>query len=296
MNHPPIVTVVGSINMDLTVTTKKIPDKGETILGESFSTLPGGKGANQAVAAARLGAKVNMIGAVGDDAFGKSLLDNLKDEGINTQGISREKSASSGIATILVSDNDNRIIVAPGANYHVTSSLVALQKELILQSDVVLLQLEIPIETVEFTTRLCEEKNIPVIINPAPYQDLPMSVIEMASYLTPNELEAEEMLRINKLDSIKEKLIITKGSNGVGLYPNGQEVVIPSFAVEVEDTTGAGDTFNGAFAVKIGRGASIEEAIRYANAAAALSVTKFGAQGGMPTIEQVESFLQERGV
>lgn len=296
MNNTPIVTVIGSINMDLTVTTKKIPNKGETILGESFSTLPGGKGANQAVAAARLGSKVNMIGAVGEDSFGNTLLNTLKQEGINTQGIRIEKGVSTGVATILVSNLDNRIIVAPGANYHVTPSLVEMHKELIMQSDVVLLQLEIPMETVEFVTRLCKENGIRVMINPAPYQKLPTNVVEMTSYLTPNEIEAEEMMRDSLLDFISDKLIITKGSDGVSFYRDGKEELVPAFQVKVEDTTGAGDTFNGALATKIGSGSSLEEAIRFANAAAAVSVTKFGAQGGMPSTQQVEKFLQERDV
>ncbi|WP_010096428.1 ribokinase [Ornithinibacillus scapharcae] len=296
MNKTPVVTVIGSINMDLTVTTKKIPNKGETILGESFSTLPGGKGANQAVAAARLGAKVNLIGALGDDAFGTSLLDTLKIEGINTHGISIEKDVSTGIATILVSDNDNRIIVTPGANYHVSPALVERYKELIMHSDVVLLQLEIPLETVEYTTHLCKENHIPVVINPAPYQKLPRNVVDMTTYLTPNELEVEEMKNDYRLDAIKEKVIITKGSAGVNFYKDGAEDVVPAFQVDVEDTTGAGDTFNGAFATRIALGSSIEEAIQFANAAAALSVTKFGAQGGMPTAQQVENFLQERSI
>ncbi|MEN2767826.1 ribokinase [Ornithinibacillus xuwenensis] len=294
MSMTATVTVVGSINMDLTVSTKKIPEKGETILGEEFATYPGGKGANQAVAAARLGAKVNMIGSLGNDEFGSSLLTTLNDEGINTEGVTLVNDVATGIATILVSDNDNRIIVAPGANKKVSPVVVEKYKHLIIQSDIVLLQLEIPMETVIFTVKLCKEHQIPVIVNPAPYQSLSQELIENVSFLTPNELEVEEMQQDTLLDSLKDKLIITKGEKGVGYYQEDKEQFVPGFAVEVQDTTGAGDTFNGALAVQLGSGETIEEAIRFANASAALSVMKFGAQGGMPTRQQVMEFMQER--
>ncbi|WP_429338972.1 ribokinase [Ornithinibacillus bavariensis] len=290
----PKVTVVGSINMDLIVKTGKVPNQGETVLGDSFSTLPGGKGANQAVAAARLGSYVSMIGSVGNDEFGKILINILKEEGINTKGISISEEEATGIATIIISENDNRIIVAPGANRGVTPSVVASHKELILESDVVLLQLEIPLDTVVYTTELCNENNIPVIINPAPYQALPSKVINLATYLTPNDIEAEAITMDTMLHTIQEKLIITKGADGVVFYQGNEEATVPGFIVEVEDTTGAGDTFNGAFATKIGSGASLDDAILFANAAAALSVTKFGAQAGMPTEQQVNDFLKER--
>jgi ribokinase len=294
MEKTPTVTVVGSINMDLTVKTSRVPNQGETVLGDSFSTLPGGKGANQAVAAARLGAHVNMIGSLGDDEFGKILIDILRKEGIQTDGISISKEEATGIATIIISNKDNRIIVAPGANRTVTPSLVESHKELILKSDVVLLQLEIPLETVEYTTELCNRNNIPVIINPAPYQLLPSQVLHLATYLTPNDIEAETISKDHNLVEMNDKLIVTKGSDGVVFYQGNAKKHIPAFHVTVEDTTGAGDTFNGAFAAKIGSGGSVEEAILFANAAAALSVTKFGAQAGMPTVQQVKEFLEER--
>lgn len=287
----PTVCVIGSINMDLTIETDKIPAKGETVLGKGFAEYPGGKGANQAVAAARLGANVHMIGAVGTDTFGKKLLSNLQSENINTDGIDKLAAQSTGIANIILSENDNRIIVASGANLFVSRELIEKHKQLIINSDVIIMQLEIPIETVTYVLNLVEEYNIPVIVNPAPFQTLPESVYEQSTYLTPNELEVKEMETDIQIASIQEKLIITKGEAGVQYY-NGQSYSnAPGFSVEAKDTTGAGDTFNGALAMKIASGAELHDAIMFANAAAALSVTKVGAQGGMPTKAEVDRFL-----
>lgn len=289
MKQTPCVTVVGSINMDLAVTTERMPNQGETILGNDFTTYSGGKGANQAVAAARFGANVQMIGAVGNDSFGTILLENLAAENVDLTGVQRVKDKSTGIANIIVSQGDNRIIVAPGANLAVTTQLVDLHRSLIKQSDVVLLQLEIPIETVIHTIHLANLFNVPVIVNPAPYQDLPDSVVKGATYLTPNKLEAAEMTMVSQ-----KKMIITKGEEGVTFYENGNEVSVPGYSVNTIDTTGAGDTFNGVLACEIGSGTKLATAIRQANAAAALSVTKRGAQGGMPKREEVEKFLYLR--
>ncbi|WP_100010135.1 ribokinase [Lentibacillus sediminis] len=290
----PTVCVVGSINMDLTVTTKKMPKQGETILGETFATYPGGKGANQAVAAARVGANVNMIGAVGDDEFGVTLLDHLKSEGINGEGITVKSEAATGIANVILSENDNRIIVALGANNLVSPGLVDRHRELIKQSDVVLLQLEIPIETVIHTVKVAEEYDVPVVINPAPYQHLPDDVLTKTTYFTPNEIEAEAMKHGPLFDTIREKLIITQGNAGVQYVDNGTDRHVSGFHVNVEDTTGAGDTFNGALATQLGAGVPIAEAVQFANAAAALSVTKVGAQGGMSGKGEVEEFIRDR--
>src|SRR5690625_1026487 len=198
MDNKTTVCIVGSINMDLTITTEKMPMQGETVLGNDFATYPGGKGANQAVAAARLGANVNMIGAVGEDPFGTELLEHLQTEGINVEGIMKDSEMPTRISTIILSEDDNRIIVAPGANMHVDADFVNNHQQLIKQSDVVLLQLEIPLETVVYTLEIARKYDVPVIVNPAPYQDLPGPVLTHAAYVTPNEIEAEAMQEIGR--------------------------------------------------------------------------------------------------
>ncbi len=294
MDKKTTVCIVGSINMDLTVTTDKMPMQGETVLGNDFATYPGGKGANQAVAAARLGANVNMIGAVGQDPFGTELLEHLRKEGMNITGIKTDADAPTGIANIILSENDNRIIVAPGANNHTDAALVDEHRQLIRESDVVLLQLEIPMETVVHTMKVAREFDVPVVVNPAPYQELPDAVLGNAAYFTPNELEAEAMKQDPLFASVQKKIIMTQGDQGVAYYENGQQAFLPGYSVPVKDTTGAGDTFNGAFAAEIGAGATVKAAVEFANAAAALSVMKIGAQGGMPTRDEVAQFMKER--
>ncbi|MFD1040433.1 ribokinase [Virgibacillus byunsanensis] len=294
MGEKPAVCIVGSINMDLTITTNKMPMQGETVLGNDFATYPGGKGANQAVAAARLGANVNMIGAVGNDSFGKTLLNHLGAEGVNVEGIITNTDQPTGIANIILSEDDNRIIVAPGANNGVVSALIEKHRELIKQSDVVLLQLEIPMEAVVHTLKLANELNVPVIVNPAPYQTLPDALLTNAAFLTPNDIEVESIKKETLYDSIQEKLIVTQGDQGVQFFDNGKKQHVPSHQVVVKDTTGAGDTFNGALATQVGKGIPLKQAVEFANAAAALSITKLGAQSGMPQKQAVEQFLLER--
>lgn len=285
------VCVIGSINMDLTVETDKVPAKGETVLGKNFAQYPGGKGANQAVAAARLGADVHMIGAVGADTLGETLLSNLQKEKVNISGIEKLEGTSSGIANIIVSDNDNRIIVVPGANAFVTPQVVEKYKQLIIDSDVIVMQLEIPIETVVYALNIAAKYNIPAIVNPAPFQQLPEVIYEKSAFLTPNEIELKGIEKDVNITSIKEKLIITRGDEGVEYFSGDTKRKVRAFSVEAKDTTGAGDTFNGALAMKIAGEAPLEEAILFANAAAAISVTKVGAQGGMPDRKEVENFL-----
>src|SRR5690625_2189412 len=221
MDNKTTVCIVGSINMDLTITTEKMPMQGETVLGNSFATYPGGKGANQAVAAARLGADVNMIGAVGNDPFGRELLEHLKTEEINIEGIMPDSENPTGIANIILSEDDNRIIVASGANMDVDAVLVDKHLQLIKQSDVVLLQLEIPMETVVYTLEVAREYDVPVIVNPAPYQDFPQGVLTGFAYVTPNEIEAEAMKADPLYDSMHQKIIMTQGDKGVQYVENG---------------------------------------------------------------------------
>ncbi|RDW18105.1 ribokinase [Oceanobacillus arenosus] len=294
MKKIPAVCVIGSLNMDLTMTTKKMPKQGETVIGEHFETYPGGKGANQAVAAARLGANVTMIGAVGTDAFGDSLLKSLSQEGINVEGISKISDVATGVASIIMSDHDNRIIVASGANAFVTPELVEQYHEQIRDSDIVLVQLETPLEAIVRTIEIANEHSIPVIVNPAPFQELPEAILTGSTFLTPNEIELEAMKQETISNSIREKIILTKGADGVQFFENGRSKDVKSYQVKVADTTGAGDTFNGALATQLGSGFPLTDAVHYANAAAALSVTKLGAQGGMPTNVEVKQFIITR--
>lgn len=291
------ITVIGSINMDLVTSTTQIPKVGETVLGHSFHTIPGGKGANQAVAAARLGADVTMIGAVGNDSFGKTLVDHLTNQGINTKRIMTVKDTSTGIATIILSEGDNSIIVVPGANNHVTPEVIEKHEEAIENSNILLLQLEIPLESVVRAVELAKRHGVLTIVNPAPIQKLPKELLELVDYVTPNEHEQALLFASvdgtdQELEKLKKKCIVTKGSQGVMIYKNGEKIEISSIQVEAVDTTGAGDSFNGALATALCEGLEIEEACRIANVVGAISVTKLGAQTGMPTKKEVEEFLQ----
>ncbi|TDL66665.1 ribokinase [Rhodococcus qingshengii] len=289
------MTIIGSSSMDLVVTASKRPNKGETILGESFKTVPGGKGANQAVAAARLGAEVYMVGCVGDDGFGEEIVNNFTANGVFTTYVEPVTHSETGTAHITLAEGDNSIIVVKGANNYVTPEFVEKALDVIRESDIVLIQQEIPEETVEYVTEICFANNVPLLLNPAPARPISKTVIEKATYITPNEWEASVLFESNDIhDALKEypnKLLVTEGKNGVRYYDGENEVLVPAYVVDAVDTTGAGDTFNAAFAVAVAEGKNIKDSIRFANRAASLSVTKFGAQGGMPTREEVEGSL-----
>lgn len=290
-----MITVIGSINMDIVCQTEVFPKQGETVLGNRFETVPGGKGANQAVAATRLGGKVKMVGAVGQDSFGPVLIDILKNEKMDVSSVQMSPT-STGIANILLFEQDNRIIVVPGANNYVTPQLVDANEQVIKESKLVVMQLEIPVETVEHTLKLCKKHGVPVLLNPAPARNFKTEWMEDITYLTPNETECELIFHEQietSLQAYPNKLIVTLGDEGA-MYHNGKHIVkVAGFRTTAIDTTGAGDTFNGAFAHKICEGADVKEAVQFANVAASLSVEKFGAQGGMPTIEQVEARVEE---
>ena len=285
--------VVGSINMDMVVTSERIPSKGETIKGNDISYIPGGKGANQAVAAVRLGAEVEMFGCVGNDDNGRILIENLIKEGIHTRNIQKIDNVTTGIAVITVAENDNSIIVVAGANNMVDKAYVDSISKDLLACDMVVLQHEIPQETVEYVIHLCHEHQIKVVLNPAPARPVGKEIIDMVNYLTPNEHEAIIIFGAdsNSEDLLKqypEKLIITQGEKGVSVCQNSGEVLlVPARKASVVDTTGAGDTLNGAFTVAISNNKNIADALRFANVAASLSTEKFGAQGGMPSFEAV---------
>lgn len=291
MNDNPKITVVGSINMDLVTLTNELPKMGETVIGKQFKMNPGGKGANQAVAAARLGAQVKMIGCIGKDRFGEELLSQLQNEGIDINGV-EQITDSTGTAMITVCGHDNHIIVVPGANDYVTASFVESKREIIADSDILILQLEIPLEGVKKAVEIAKANNVKVILNPAPIKDLPVDLIEQINYFTPNEHEQALLIKEMNEKQIREKVIVTKGSNGVSFRDGDKEVNLPALRMTVVDTTGAGDAFNGGFAVAIGRGLSLSDACRYGNATAALSTAKFGAQTGMPLKAEVEMFMK----
>lgn len=278
--------------MDLVVTSNKRPNAGETVLGESFKTVPGGKGANQAVASARLGADVYMVGRVGDDAYGQDILSNLQAQGVRTSYMKPVTEIESGTAHIILAEGDNSIVVVKGANNEVTPDYVIDALSTIDDIGMVLIQQEIPEETVESVCAICSEKEIPVILNPAPARKVSKQVLEQAAYITPNEHEAilmfDDLPIEDALRQYPNKLLITEGKNGVRYFDGSKEVLVPGVPVEAVDTTGAGDTFNGALAVALTEGKSLYDALAFANLAASMSVTKFGAQGGMPTREELE--------
>lgn len=284
--------VIGSISTDFNVITDKRPEIGETIRGVKFTTSFGGKGANQAVAAARLGADVRMVGTVGTDEFGTLLINNLEKNGINTASVERVTQSESGSAHITLVDNDNSIVFIPGANNEFDPERIEKLTAEISKMDYVILQNEIPIPIVHQIIDTCFKLNVKVIYNPAPAETIETSLIDKVTYFTPNESEfkvlfpdltIEEGLRL-----YPNKLIITLGSEGVAYY-NGERVVnVASYKVPVVDTTGAGDTFNGGFAHALSEGADLTTSIQFGNLVAAISIQKFGAQGGMPTLKEVK--------
>lgn len=292
------IGVVGSINMDMTVKAERIPLKGETLNGWDLQYIPGGKGANQAVAMAKLGAEVEMFGCVGDDAAGESLVKNLRDTGVQTGHIKVVPGVPTGLAMITVGDNDNTIIVVAGTNDHVNIDYVNEVKDSILECEIVLLQHEIPQETVEYVIALCAENGVKVVLNPGPARPVKEEILEKVTYLTPNEHEAvilfgKEISFEDMMRKYPEKLVITQGSRGVSTCLKGGEIIlVPARKANVVDTTGAGDTLNGAFTVAVTEGKGIAEALAFANTAAGLSTEKFGAQGGMPTLEEVRAVMQ----
>lgn len=288
-----MISVIGSLNMDMTVTTPRIPKKGETVLGSDLSFYPGGKGANQAYALSRLGADVTLFGCVGADDFGRQLTGHLEQGGVQTRYIETKSSVKTGIALISVEPSDNAIIVVPGANGQVDRSYIDTVREPLTQSSLVIMQLEIPLDTVAYVCQLCIQSSIPVLLNPAPSVKLPQSIIDQVSYLTPNEHEVTQIWDTDgpveaRLRRYPEKLIVTLGSQGSMMATTSGELIhAPACKAHVVDTTGAGDTFNAALALAITRGFFWPKALRFANTAAGISTEKNGAQAGMPTFDEV---------
>ncbi|MUV36764.1 Ribokinase [Lentibacillus sp. JNUCC-1] len=293
MNRP-IISVVGSINVDLVVQTNRPPEVGETIAGQAFYTMHGGKGANQAVAAARLGAHTNMIGRVGSDNFAADIVKSLNSENIFLSGVEPVTDESTGVASIVLSNSDNQIIIVPGANKDLTPSYLGAHETLLLESDVIITQLETPIETTTALSEFCMKHEKKLIVNPAPAQPLNETILKGATFLTPNAIELKQLISShhNFMQKYAHKLIVTEGKEGCYFYENNTKIKVPSFKVEALDTTGAGDCFNGALAYQIAVGSKLQQACLFANAAAALAVQTLGAQPGMPTKEAVDEYLK----
>lgn len=295
------IAVIGSINMDLTARAERHPGKGETVSGRELQYIPGGKGANQAVAAARLGGNVTMFGCVGEDVFAHRLVENLNRNGVDTAYIGRVSGVSSGIAMITVAEGDNSIVVIPGANEFVTPAYLEERKEAILEADIIVLQNEIPQESVIYAAGIGHEAGKVIIYNPAPVVPLAGGIMDQISYITPNEHEVSLLFPgKGNLDSLLEtyrgKLIVTLGSEGAAAWAEGRIVRVPARPARVVDTTGAGDTFNGAFAFGLANDYSVEKALGFANAAASLSTEEYGAQGGMPGYEAVKDCVDRPGL
>jgi ribokinase len=297
------IVAVGSVTMDMVTLTPQIPRIGQTVIGTGFGTTPGGKGANQAVAAARLGYPVQMVGKVGDDAYGPVLLDNLSRAGVGIEAMEKVD-GSSGLAPIFLSEaGENAIVVVPGANGKVDTATVDRHADLIRSAGMVLCQLELPLSTVDHTIALCAEAGVPVMLDPAPAAPLPDKVFSRTAWFTPNETEALLYTSPNASPETAASELIAKGLSGVvlkrgseGAYvatAQGLNASVKPFPVKVIDTVGAGDCFNGAFAVALLEGLDPLAAARFASAAAAISVSRRGAQASMPTRAEVDAFLAE---
>jgi ribokinase len=304
-NEKKPIVIVGSITMDLVTRTPKIPAIGQTLIGTGFETTPGGKGANQAVAAARLGYTVAMVAKVGDDAYGPALLENLKRAGVETSGMT-QVSGSSGLAPMFVADDGlNAIVVVPGANGKMDRATVDAHAELIRGAGMVLCQLEIPMETLGYTLEFCAKANVPVMLDPAPAAVLPEAAFGQVAWFTPNETEAAFYVGDGASAEDSAQRLLKKGLRGVVLKRGGDGAYVAvqggkaewvrPFKVHAIDTVAAGDCFNGAFAVALLEGRDPWAAARFANAAAAICVTRKGAQQSMPMRGEVEEFLKKNG-
>jgi ribokinase len=301
-SQKPIV-VVGSINMDLVSKARRIPISGETVLATEFKTHLGGKGANQAVAISRLGYPVRMIGKIGSDSFGEKLRSGLQQAGVDTSAVASVED-SSGVAMIVVSpEGDNIIIVTPAANSALRPPDLDAHIEMIRGAQLVLAQLETPLDTIEYLAELCQREGVALMLDPAPSHALSPTMLSRITWFTPNESEAAFYADGNGRESLQEtgERLLQQGVRGVvlklgasGVYLRSQEgldLQIPAFPVKAVDSTAAGDAFNGAFAVGLARGQSPQESARFAVAAAAVSVTRAGAQPSMPTIDEVDAIL-----
>lgn len=293
------IIVIGSANMDMVTRTGRLPEIGETIQGEGFFLSPGGKGANQAVACAKMGAQTWLMGKVGDDIFGQSLLDRLAGYGVRTDYIAREPNVTTGVAAITVCQGNNSIILDGGANSRITPDYVLRFERELLAADAVMLQLEIPMETVYEAVRLLKGK-VPVFLNPAPAAPIDDDILQGVDYFTPNEIECRLYADMDirgaddafaALDRLRAKGIryplITLGEKGVVYYNGTENVYKPARKVKPVDTTAAGDTFSGTLAAMIVAGKSMDEAVTTAQLASSIAVTRMGAQEAIPALAEL---------
>ncbi|MFT4417276.1 ribokinase [Fredinandcohnia humi] len=300
------IVVVGSLNVDLVVSVSRRPEWGETVLGKGFFTGNGGKGGNQAYAAGKLGASVAMLGKVGDDSFGNQLLSSFEEVGVDTTSIERVPGESTGVALINVNDEgENSIIVSPGANHHVTPEYVRKHEQVLQQAKLVMVQLEIPLETVLEVAEIANKYGVPLMLDPAPARKLPDELYKKVTYIVPNESElsiitdsevtdmksatkASRGLLEKGVDTVFSKL----GSKGVVVIKSDKTFSVEPYKVSPVDTTAAGDAFAGALATALVEGKDLQSATKFANAVGALTVTKAGAQVSMPPLNEVEAFLK----
>jgi ribokinase len=302
-----VIVVVGSINSDMVVGTARIPRPGETVLGESFNIYPGGKGANQAVAVAKLNYPCHLIGKLGKDSLGSDLREQLVKSGVDTAAV-ETTDGPSGVALITTeSSGENSIVVVPGANAKVSPADIDANRELILSASMALVQLETPLDTVAHLAAVAFAAGVPLMLDPAPAQPLRDELLQHAAWVTPNSTEAATLLGLDAGDDSMEKAqsraeaLLDRGARGVvlkmgeqGVYlatADGLRVQVPAFALKAVDTTAAGDSFNAGFAVALSEGRDPEAAARFASAVAGISVTRHGAQPSLPSRDEVEAFL-----
>ncbi len=304
----PHILVVGSLVMDLIVTTNRFCHAGETVIGTGFTTAPGGKGANQAVQAARLGADVTMVGKVGADDFGKRLIESVRESGVNTDHIRITDTAPTAVGNVQIQTNEhgteNRIIVVPGANMAIAPSDVAFLQTEIVQYDMVILQNEIPMEINRLVSQYAKDAGVPVILNPAPSAVIPTELISCLTYISPNEHEAADITGTTDAKQAVRMLhqlgvpnvLITLGKSGCA-FSDGIKV-IHSASVDcgkVVDPTAAGDSFIGAFCTAVAAGVEVPEALTFANCTAGITVSRMGAQTSLPTLDEVVAVMRQNG-
>jgi ribokinase len=294
------------MNMDLVVETERYPEEGETLIGGKFEQIPGGKGANQALAAAKLGDQVEFIGACGDDSFAPKLKSSLKAGGAEIDNIFEIKGVSTGVAVITVDKKgNNRIIVSPGANYELDPEKIEKIKDKIAEAEIILLQLEIPVDTIEKIVEIASKNKTKIILDPAPAQKLPADILTRVDYLLPNEgeldlllAEAENKSRLEKIEALLKmgvkNIIVTEGEKGINYYSQNNKLHLETLKVKAVDTTAAGDVFAGAFAASLIAENNLKKALEFAVQAAAYSVTKRGAQSSIPDKKELNEFLAER--
>lgn len=299
--------VIGSINMDMVVATPRFPQPGETLTGTRFQTVPGGKGANQAIALARLGAPVRMAGRVGDDSFGRLYLDRFASCGVDVRAVCAAKGETTGVANILVSgQGENCIVIVPGANGGCDETWLEEALDAVMDCDIFLLQLEIPLKTVEKCVDRLRQAGKTILLDPAPAAPLSRELLSKVDYITPNETELRVVTsflpeaagmeeRIRALTGAGSRVVHKRGGEGAYVGSGDGVVHVPGYSVKVVDTTAAGDTFNAGLAAGLAMGWDVERAVRLANAAGALAVTEFGAQEGMPDLKRAMALMEGRG-